>query len=440
MTLIINDEWQNVIEAVRSGTDHIFVTGGAGTGKSSLLQHLIATLDMDSMVTVAPTGVAALRVGGETIHRFFRFPAHALDSDDIERVSRHYRDKYELLTRNGLLIIDEVSMVRADMMDAIDAFLRLNGHDSTRPFGGARLLMFGDLYQLPPVSKDKDEKRYLVGRYGTDTPYFFHAEVWRTASLKVHTLSTIYRQSDPVFTDALNAIRRGNATTDHLSIINSRVDRAFIAPKDKVWLTLATTNAVADVVNEQMLMALRTLPKVFEGEITGEFDKRNMPTDETLVLRIGATVITVYNAPDGGYRNGSIGKVVELDPLTLDIDGSLVEVSAATWDQIQYEYDPRTKRLAKRVIGQFTQVPIKLAAAITIQRSQGLTSDNVIVDLSTHVFASGMAYVALSRCRTLDGMVLRRALRLDDLRVSPQVRRFEQGDLAPLAIEQGRLF
>lgn len=432
--LVINEEWKAVLDSLNNGKEHLFITGEAGTGKSTLLKHFTEQYD-GCFAIVAPTGVAALRVGGETIHRFFGFGAHAIATDDIPVLSDTRRAKYRAL---DVLVIDEISMVRADLMDAIDKFLRKNGRNATLPFGGVRLVMFGDLFQLSPISKEADEKKWLTSLYGTDMPYFFHAEVWRKVTLKKHNLSTIFRQKDPTFTSALNAIRSGTATAEHLKLINSRVNTSFKAPLDgKLWLTLTTTNNSADQSNQRMLAALKTKSEVFEAKISGDFDLKNAPTDELLELKPGAVVMFIRNNRQGGWVNGTLGKVTSIDPLKVEIDDIEHEVDKETWEAITYEYSEETKKLTKTIRGKFEQIPLKLASAITIHKSQGLTFEQVIVDFASGAFAAGQAYVALSRCRTLDGMVLRRAVQDRDLIVSTEVQHFMAGE--PIARPAGQL-
>lgn len=422
--LIINEEWAQVLELLHNGTDHLFITGGAGTGKSTLLRHFIGGYRGTAAI-VAPTGVAALRVGGETIHRMFSFGAHALEDDDIRQLSDSRRAKYRAL---DTLIIDEISMVRADLMDAIDLFMRKNGRDKEKPFGGCRLVMFGDLFQLPPVSKEKDEKRWLVNRYGLDMPYFFHAACWRDKPPIRKELTTIFRQKDEQFTAALNAIRAGTIQPEHLSLINTRFNPLFVPPPDSLWLTLTTTNASADNRNRSMLSALPGQPQVFEAYVTGDFDLKNAPTDEYLELKPGAAVMFVKNDSKRRWQNGTLGRVKSINPLQIEIDGISYEVETETWEQVRYQYDEKTQKLTKEVAGEFNQIPLKLAAAITIHKSQGLSLDHVILDLGYGTFAAGQAYVGLSRCRTLEGTVLRRPLREDDLITSSEVQKFLKGE------------
>ena len=289
--------------------------------------------------------------------------------------------------------------------------------------------MFGDPFQLPPVSKSPVEKEWLTKRYGTPEPYFFHANVWRTNHLHRHELTTIFRQKDPIFTDALNAIRGGAAEEKHISLINSRVEPLFKAPNGQQWLTLTTTNDSADNINQRMLRTLNTEAKTFTADIIGDFNMKDAPADEILNLKVDATVMFVRNDPKGMWVNGTLGKVIAVSPIVkVEIDGNFVEVERVKWDQFTYESDEKTKKLTKVVKGQFLQIPLKLAAAITVHKSQGLTFDRCIVDFAGGAFAAGQAYVALSRCRTLEGMVLRRDVKHKDLMVSEEVKKFMRGE------------
>lgn len=433
--LVINDEWQRVLDLLNNGDGHVFITGDAGTGKSTLLQYFVQHC-RKNVAIVAPTGVAALRAGGQTLHSFFRFGAHAMENDDISRISDDkWRQKYERL---DILVIDEISMVRADVMDAVEKHLRVNGPKTGRPFGGVRLIVIGDLYQLPPVSKENNEKKYLISRYGTDTPYFFHAECWRDAAPKIVELTTIFRQKDPAFTAALNAIRRGTVTPEHLMLINSRVDPKFVPSlTGDLWLTLTTTNHAAEQANIKMLSSLPGSARYFDAKVVGDFNLKDAPTAEHLELKPGAVVMFIRNNPEGGWVNGTLGKVLEVEPLIVEVKGEEKEVEPETWEKIQYEWDESKKKLTKNIVGKFTQIPLKPAAAITIHKSQGLSLDHAIIDLSHGAFASGQAYVGISRLRSLDGMVLRRALKESDLITSQEVINFMTGK--PIARPGGQL-
>lgn len=423
--LVVTPEWSAILDALNDPSRKaLFVTGGAGVGKSTLLKEY-TDKQFGDIAIVAPTGRAAILVGGSTIHRFFSFGAHALTEDDIPSLSDTRKEKYRALRT---LVIEEVSMVRADMIDAIDRFLRKNGRDKTLPFGGTRIVMFGDPYQLPPVSREAQEKKWLMSEYGTETPYFFHAHVWQTATLETKQLTTIFRQKDDTFTGALNAIRNGTTTDDHLALINSRVQPRFKPPTGELWITLTTTNAHADQANQTMLNAINAPAKTFVAIVGGDFDLHNAPTDEMLVLKPGAAVMFIRNDFNGNWQNGTLGKVVSTTPLRVEIKGVNHDVEPVEWENIEYQFDEKSKKLTKRVKGTFEQVPLKLAAAMTIHKGQGLSMDNVILDFGNGAFAAGQAYVGLSRCRTLEGMVLRQAVQKRDLIVSTEVQNFLNGE------------
>lgn len=423
--LIINDEWQRVLDLLENGSGHVFVTGDAGTGKSTLLHYFVSRC-RKNVAVIAPTGVAAIRAGGQTLHSFFRFGAHAYEDDDVQRVSDdEKRKKYERL---DILIIDEISMVRADMMDAVERHLRLNGPQPGRPFGGVRIIMFGDLYQLPPVSREKGEKKYLESRYGTAEPFFFHAECFRDTPPKIVELTTIFRQKDPTFTAALNAIRKGNILPEHLDLLNSRVTKGFVPPAtDEPWLTITTTNDAAKQANVKMLAAIPTEARWFDAILTGQFNVSEAPTDDHLELKVGASVIFVRNNPQKGWVNGTMGKVTSLKPLKVAFKGREEEVEPEIWEKIVYEYDEKKRKLTRNVAGTFSQIPLKHAAAMTIHRVQGLTLERVVIDLNRGAFASGQTYVAVSRATKLDGMVLLQPVKDSDLITSSEVRKFMTG-------------
>lgn len=432
--LILNSEWLNILDTLNNGTEHVFITGDAGTGKSTLLHHFVGQ-SRKNIAIVAPTGVAALRAGGQTLHSFFKFGAHAYENDDVQRISEDkWRRKYEVL---DILIIDEISMVRADLMDAVEKHLRVNGPKPGRPFGGVRLIVIGDLFQLPPVAKEKDEKKYLLSRYGTESPMFFHAECFRDNPIKLCELTTIFRQKDPKFTGALNAIRRGTVLPEHLELINSRVNQRFAPPENEVWLTLTTTNDSATKANQKMLSSLKGPARWFDAVVSGDFNLRDTPAPEHLELKPGALVMFVRNNPANGWVNGTMGKVIETEPLLVDVNGEEKEVEPEIWEQIEYKFDEKLKKLTKNIKGKFSQIPLKLAAAITIHKSQGTSLDRGIIDMGNGAFASGQAYVAVSRFRSLEGIVLRQPLKESDLMTSDEVVKFMKGE--PIARPAGQM-
>lgn len=422
--IVINKEWAALLDEMNDGSDHLFITGEAGTGKSTLLNYFANRFNK-SFAIVAPTGVAALRVGGQTIHSFFKFPIHALDENDTPDIPHKYRGKYRAL---HTLIIDEVSMVRADMMDAIDLHLRKYGPQPDQPFGGVRLIMIGDPFQLPPVAREKAEKAWLKQRYGTDCPYFFQAMVWQQVPLQKHTLTTIFRQTDPVFIGVLNAARFGSLVQDDITILNKRVQPGFRPGLDDMWITLTTTNDSADYSNRRMLDQLPGKSKVYTASIMGDFDTRNAPVDMNLELKVGAIVMFTKNSTEHYWVNGTLGKVTSLDPLQVAIGEMTYAVEREDWEQVAYELEPGGKRLHKYIKGSMTQIPLRLAAAITIHKSQGLTLPRAIIDFGHGTFAHGQGYVAFSRCRELNGIILRAPVSAGDFTADPIVVAFMNGE------------
>jgi ATP-dependent exoDNAse (exonuclease V) alpha subunit len=422
--LALSPEQAAVFEAVENTKQHVFVTGRAGTGKSTLLNHLSWNTEKQ-LVIAAPTGVAALNVGGQTIHSLFRLPIGVIADHEITQ-SVELR---KLLNTIDTLVIDEVSMVNADLMDAIDRALRQARARKAEPFGGVQIVLFGDPYQLAPVPGDADERAYFADTYRS--MWFFDAKVWREASLKVFELTEIHRQHEDDFKAMLNAVRHGRVTkeiADRLNAVGARP-----APDDGT-ITLATRN---DTVNRINASALRQLPGrvlTAKAEISGDFGSRTYPADEALELKVGAQVMFLRNdAGQGGdgprWVNGSIGTVTRIDSTVfVDVDGHVHEVEPTTWEKYKYTYDARQKKLSKDVVAEFTQFPLRLAWAVTIHKSQGKTYDSAIVDLGSRAFSPGQTYVALSRITSLDGLYLTRPLRPSDIMVDDNVRRFMRGE------------
>jgi ATP-dependent exoDNAse (exonuclease V) alpha subunit len=418
-------EQAEVFQAIESTRQNVFVTGRAGTGKSTLLNHL-SWHTSKQIVIAAPTGVAALNVGGQTIHSLFRLPVgviadHPIDQSDTVR---------KLLNTIDTLVIDEVSMVNADLMDAIDRSLRQARQRPTDAFGGVQIVLFGDPYQLAPVPGDSDERAYFEDTYRS--LWFFDAKVWREADLRIFELSEVHRQRDADFKFRLNAVRHGQVTAEIAGALNSMGART--AP-DEGAITLATRNDSVNRINASALKRLSGRALTAQADITGDFGGRTYPADQTLELKVGAQVMFLRNdsAGEGGPRwvNGSIGTVTRIDSTVyVDIDGEIHEVDPVIWEKYKYSYDPATKKLTKNVVAEFTQFPLRLAWAVTIHKSQGATYERAIVDLGSRVFSPGQTYVALSRLTSLEGLYLTRPLRPNDIIVDPNVRRFMQGGAA----------
>ncbi|MBO9577258.1 MAG: AAA family ATPase [Microbacteriaceae bacterium] len=400
--------------------EHVFVTGRAGTGKSTLLAHLAAR-SSKRLAVAAPTGVAALNVGGQTIHSLLRLPIGVIADQPLP----HPAELRELLRSIETLVVDEVSMVNADLMDAIDRTLREARNRRQEPFGGVQIVLFGDPYQLAPVPpNDPHERAYFRDRYRS--PWFFDAHVWQDAPLAVHQLEEIHRQRDPEFTRILNAVRFDEVTQEMADVLNGYGARPVPPGEDAI--TLATTNATVAAINARGLAGLRGDVRTSIAEIEGEFGRGAFPAEETLELKPGARVMFLRNDVSGDARwvNGTTGIVVGFGEgsVTVEVEGVDHEVGPTTWERFRYEYDPVTKQLKKDVVAEFTQLPLRLAWAVTIHKSQGQTYDRARIDLGSGAFAPGQTYVALSRLRTLDGLHLSRPLRRRDVIADPDVRRF----------------
>ena len=395
---------------LREGKGHLFVTGRAGTGKSTLLKGLREMLTGE-MVVVAPTGLAAVNVGGQTIHSFFGFPPRLIRPDDIRR-SRNGR----LMRRLEFLVIDEVSMVRSDLMWAIDQALRVNRGRPREPFGGVRLALFGDLHQLPPVINDAEVAEHLDSSYGG--PFFFSIPALREgAGTSLIELSQVFRQRDEALLGVLNKIREGAADVEDLVLLNTRVHPIRTLSDGEPYVILTPTNAAAGRINVAYLNALPGQPRPYKAATTGEYNQSAQPTDEVLMLKPGAKVMLLRNDPDRRWVNGTIARVSRLDEgrVWVEVGGDEHEVEQASWESRRYAYDKDAEKIVETVAGTFTQFPLRLAWALTIHKSQGLSLDKVYIDLGRGTFAHGQAYVALSRCRTLEGLALARQLRPSDI-------------------------
>lgn len=417
--LSLSPEQQAVFELIEHTREHVFVTGRAGTGKSTLLNHLSWNTEK-SIVIAAPTGVAALNVGGQTIHSLFRLPIGVIADHDIEQTA----ELRKLLNSIDTLVIDEVSMVNADLMDAVDRSLRQARQRPAETFGGVQVVLFGDPYQLAPVPGDQEERAYFSDTYRS--MWFFDAKVWQEADLRIVELLQVHRQHESDFRYMLNAVRHGQVTKEIADRLNEVGARP--APDDGT-ITLATRNDTVNRINAQALERLPGRALTAKAEISGDFGGRNYPAEETLELKVGAQVMFLRNDVGQGdgprWVNGTIGTVTRIDSTVyVDVDGEIHEVEPTIWEKFRYSYSPETKKLTKDVVAEFTQFPLRLAWAVTIHKSQGKTYDAAIVDLGTRAFTSGQTYVALSRITTLDGLYLTRPLRPSDITVDPDVERF----------------
>lgn len=420
----LTDEQRAVVDAVETGSGHIFVTGRAGTGKSTLLRHLVDRTGRQ-LAVCAPTGVAALHVGGQTIHSLFGLPIGVIADHPL----RQQEELKRLLRTLEVLVIDEVSMVDADLLDAIDRSLRQARGRQTEPFGGVQLVLFGDPFQLAPVPGGPDERAYFADRYRS--PWFFDARVWDQTDLAVHELVQIHRQRDPVFARALTAVRHGTVTQELADLLNTAGARPV--PPGEEAVVLATRNSTVAATNARALARLAGEVRTAEAEVTGEFGSRAFPAEEVLQLKVGARVMFLRNDTSGEARwvNGTVGTVTKIgETVSVDVDGDVHEVRPATWEKFKYRYSPETKALGKEVVAEFRQFPLRLAWAVTIHKSQGQTYDRALIDLGSGAFAPGQTYVALSRLRTLDGLHMTRPLRPRDVIVDPNVVRFVSGAVA----------
>jgi ATP-dependent exoDNAse (exonuclease V) alpha subunit len=403
-------EYAAALDFVRAGEGHLFITGRAGTGKSTLLRAMRELIE-EEIAVLAPTGLAAVNVGGQTIHSFFGFPPRLIRSEDIRR-SRNGA----LMRRLKLIVIDEVSMVRSDLMHGIDQSLRVNRGRAREAFGGVRLVMFGDLHQLPPVVQEAEVAEHLETSFGG--PFFFSAGALREgAGTALIELSHVFRQSDEMLINVLNRVREGEAEEEDLAVLNRRVAPVRTLAEGERFVILTPTNAAAQRINMAYLDALAGAERTYEAGITGDFGASAHPTDQALVLKPGAKVILIRNDPDRRWVNGTVAKVSRLDEkrVWIDVAGREHEVEQSSWEARRYAYDKAAEKIVGTVAGTFKQFPLRLAWALTIHKSQGLTLEHVYIDLGRGTFAHGQAYVALSRCRSLEGLALARPLQPRDI-------------------------
>lgn len=411
--LTLSDEQNRILDYLRRDRPNAFITGRAGTGKTTMLRAFMAQAGSRAAV-LAPTGVAAMNAGGQTIHSFFQLPPRLIEPADIKRL-RNQRAVKALTT----LVIDEISMVRADMMWAIDACLRRN-REINAPFGGVQVVLVGDLAQLPPVIGNQ-EAGYLEMAYGG--PFFFHPPSFRDAGFTLIELETVHRQSDEDFIDILNAVREGELRQDQADRLNDRVTGRSGLEASATHVVLTGTNDAANAINRARLEGLPTAPHAFEAKIEGQFDPKAMPTDNPLILKRGARVMLTRNDPHGRWVNGSLGEVEGFDEkaIRVRIGQDVYAIEAQKWERQAYSFDADSQSLVKNTKGSLTQYPLRLAWATTIHKAQGLTLDRVYLDVSRRLFAHGQAYVALSRARSLEGLELSRPLRPDDIIMDPRI-------------------
>lgn len=431
MDTSINEEKRLIFSRLEKERKHFFVTGKAGTGKSTLLQYF-RKHSTKSIAVIAPTGVAALNVAGQTLHSFFGFRPDT-DSGSIKKVSKNKRRLY---TQLEALVIDEISMVRSDTLDMVDLFLRKN-RDIDEPFGGVQMIFFGDLFQLPPVVQSSEET-FFETQY--ESPYFFDAHVMRETSLDVVELLQPFRQSDPDFLDLLDALRQGTFSPHHAQLLRRRVRSDFSSSSNELYITLVTTNAMADVYNTRHLEELHGSDSRYEAEIAGNFESVAFPTKQQLHLKAGAQVMMLNNDMQKRWVNGTLGIIEQIEKTQSSddrirvrfLDGTNAWVDKHTWEMIAFSYDEETRSVVSRSVGFFKQYPLALAWAVTIHKSQGKTFDRVVIDWGRGSFAHGQSYVALSRCRSLERVVLKRPLFSGDIIVDPKVRSYVERIAPPV--------
>ena len=413
----VSSEYKIAFRVLELGCPLVFLTGKAGTGKSTFIQYFRSKTNK-RIAVVAPTGVAALNIRGQTIHSFFRFPPRIIDTDDIKRVFN--KILYEKLE---ILIIDEASMLRVDLLDCIDLFLRKNSKSPQLPFGGVQLVLVGDLFQLPPVAP-KEEWEILESR-GYETPYFFSAKCIQFCRLAFIELTKIYRQENRYFIQLLNCIREGINPTDTIHKINSHCYRETYQNSSNSDITLTCTNKKASEINYSKLNTLPTQEYTYEGTITGDFNiqRNKLPSPFLLRLKVGSQIMFTKNDGRRRWVNGTLGNISKLssDKIWVTVEKKLYDVEKVSWETLKYEYDKHEDKIVTKVKGRYTQFPLILAWAITIHKSQGKTLKNVCIDLGDGAFDFGQTYVALSRCPTINDIKLKKPLNMNDVKVDSKI-------------------
>jgi hypothetical protein len=437
-----NVEFNNAAEFVRHTDKLVYLTGKAGTGKTTFLKYIKGTTDKNTVI-LAPTGVAAINAGGVTIHSFFQIPfgpfvpndsrlrTNATGTENKETIYTTFKyseDKRKIIQNLEVLIIDEISMVRADMLDVIDEILGVFRQKPYLPFGGVQVILIGDTFQLPPIA-DNEQWRILSQFY--KTPFFFSSKVIEKNTPLYIELKKIYRQNEQEFIDLLNRVRVNQVTQNDFSILNAKYNPTF-SGNGSDYIILATHNNIVNETNLTKLNHLETELFTFEANVSGTFPDKHKPTDHYLKLKVGAQIMFIKN--DTGeikrYYNGRIGKIKELQESSIIVifdDESEVEVERAEWNNIKYTYDKIQKKIIEEIIGTFEQFPIRLAWAITVHKSQGLTFEKVIADLG-RAFTSGQVYVALSRCTSFSGLMLKTQLNNYAIKTDPRVIEFAKNE------------
>lgn len=417
--LDLNPQFKTALNLLNNTKQNVFITGRAGTGKSTLLRYFLDNgQSKKKAVVLAPTGVAAINVGGQTVHSFFGFKPDIT----LSKVKKIDRDIYKKLE---MIIIDEISMVRADLLDCVDKFLRLNRNEKRLPFGGVQMIFIGDLYQLPPVVTGQEKK--IFSTY-YNSPYFFSAHVFgkqqkllsaeNDFKMEMIELEKIYRQKDNKFIDLLNSIRNNSAGPTEIDRINKNLQPNFIPTDKELFIYLTPTNIKASQINNEKLARVKGKEHIFIGEIKGKFDNKYLPTEVELKVKIGAQIMLLNNDSSGNWVNGTIARITDIDYGEAGIEvieackqnGELIYITPHTWEIFNYSFNTRTKEIEIDTAGSFTQYPFKLAWAVTIHKSQGKTFEQVILDIDRGTFSPGQLYVALSRCVSLEGLILKKPI------------------------------
>ena len=442
---------QDAIRIIQNTHQTLFLTGKAGTGKSTFLRY-IAQTTKKKYIVLAPTGIAAINAGGSTLHSFFKLPFHPLLPNDTRYTQRKLKDtlkyngeKRKILREVELIIIDEISMVRADIIDFIDKVLRVYSRNIYQPFGGKQLLLVGDMYQLEPVLKE-DERQLLKPYY--PSTFFFDALVFKEMKLVSIELQKVYRQTDPTFINILDSIRTTSVSIDQLSTLNQQVGKVIANDKNKLAITLSGKRDTVDHINEQELSRLPGNPITLYGHIEGDFPESNLPTPIELYLKVGAQVLFIKNDKEKRWVNGTLGTIVSFskeEPTIIVVrteKGEEVNVEQEIWSNVIYSYNEKEQKIEEQEIGVYQQYPLKLAWAITIHKSQGLTFNNVNIDLTGGVFAGGQTYVALSRCTSLEGISLKYPIRKEDVFIRSEIvqfaQRYNNQDLIKKVLEESK--
>ncbi len=414
-----SEESKKILALLDSTNTNVFLTGKAGTGKSTLLKYFRATTKKNVAV-LAPTGVASINVQGQTVHSFFKFRPQVT----VNQVKKRYGKDSDIYRKLDMIIIDEISMVRADLLDCVDRFMRLNGPSAQKPFGGVQLLVIGDLFQLPPIVRTEEE---TIFRSFYKSPFFFDSRSYQQAGFIKVELTHVYRQDDPIFINALDAFRNGSFNNEHLNLINTRVISNYEKPENEFIISLVTKNRIADDINRAEMEKLPATSKSYRGSIDGIFKDSDLPTAQELTLKEGAQVMLLNNDSRGKWVNGDIVKVIKTDNNSVRVlfdDGTFDDVGLNKWESVQFVFDEETRKIQSEVVGTFTQLPVRLAWAVTIHKGQGKTFDKVHIDFGDGTFAPGQAYVALSRCKTLEGMVLSSIVEPHHIFVDDRVKKF----------------